>query len=319
MRPLLHALAVACATAALSSPVAAQTIGARQVPLAQSLTGAALDDYTSATMLMKNGDFAGAMSKYGQAYDLAKDPRLLFNMAICARNLHQYARMQKLLEGYRREAASSMTAEDAGEVSQALAAIKNLVGTVKLSVTQPDATVTVDGETIGVTPLAEALVLDLGEHTVVVRKDGFATVEKVIPVSGGSDVLESIALVAQEHIARLVVSAERGATVIIDGREMGQGRFDGQVAPGLHAVSVTAAGQLPYKAEIDVRDGETRMVEVTLESEHRRPIWPWLVGGAALAAGAAIGGYFLFKPQDQATPVPAGKFAPTVMFTSWGR
>ena len=42
----------------------------------------------------------GAYAKFGQAYDLSKDPRLLFNMAICMRNQHDYARMQGLLVRY---------------------------------------------------------------------------------------------------------------------------------------------------------------------------------------------------------------------------
>ena len=62
-------------------------------PLAQTLTGAARDAFTSAQILLNNGDFAGALTKYQEAYGLSKEPRLLFNMALCERNLHAYARM----------------------------------------------------------------------------------------------------------------------------------------------------------------------------------------------------------------------------------
>ena len=85
---------------------------APQSPLSQALTGPARDAYTSAEILSRNNDFAGALSKYRQAYELSKDPRLLFNMALCERSLHAYARMQSLLVQYKREAATSIGADE---------------------------------------------------------------------------------------------------------------------------------------------------------------------------------------------------------------
>ena len=59
---------------------------------------------------------------------------------------------------------------------------------------------------------------------------------------------------------------------------------------------------------MDLRDDETRSLDVTLENEsHGGRVWPWIAGGAVVAIGAAVGGYFLLKPGDQTTPVPAGK------------
>jgi hypothetical protein len=55
---------------------------AADVPLAQTLQGPAKDAYSSAGPLFNNGDFAGAFTKYRAAYDLAKDPRLLYDMAL---------------------------------------------------------------------------------------------------------------------------------------------------------------------------------------------------------------------------------------------
>src|ERR1700722_5452883 len=46
-------------------------------PLTQTLTGAAKDAFLSAQMLLNNGDAAGALMKYAEAYGLSKDPRLL--------------------------------------------------------------------------------------------------------------------------------------------------------------------------------------------------------------------------------------------------
>jgi hypothetical protein len=83
-------------------------------------------------------------------------------------------------------------------------------------------------------------------------------------------------------------------------------------------VNVTESGKLPYKAQVDLRDGETRSLEVTLENERTgSPVWPWIVGGVAVAAGAAIGGYFLLQPQDTTTPVPIFNKNTTFQLSAW--
>jgi hypothetical protein len=75
---------------------------------------------------------------------------------------------------------------------------------------------------------------------------------------------------------------------------------------GPHEVEVTAPGKTAYKAGVDLHDRETRTLQVTLRPEGRGAVWPWVVGGAALAAGAAVGAYFLFKPSDQVAAPPTG-------------
>ena len=44
-----------------------------------------------------------------------------------------------------------------------------------------------------------------------------------------------------------------------------------------------------------------------------RPLWPWIVGGAAVVAGAVVGGYFLFKPKAEPGQVPVDKLGTVVL------
>jgi hypothetical protein len=304
---------VGCALALLPATSYAQAGVPGQTPLDQSLQGPARDAYAYAKMLFENGDFQGALAKYGQAYAHSKDPRLLYNMALCKRNLRAYARTEGLLQRYKIESGASLSPEEKTTIDAALSAIQNLVGKVTFSISEAGATVTVDGETVGTTPLPAPLVLDLGKHSVAVKKTGFEGAEQSFEVAGGAEATIAIRLAPREHMGHLMVIADDAATVVIDGKAAGRGRFDGPLAAGTHDVSVTEIGKTPYKAQIDLRDGETRSVEVTLQDEnHAKAIWPWIVGGAAVAAGAAVGGYFLFKPSPEA-PTLGGQYA-TVRF-----
>ena len=279
--------------------------------LSEALTGDAKDAYEAATVLMNNRDCAHAIAKYEEAYDSSKDARLLFDIAICHRDLRQYARMQAMLVRYEQEDTALMTADQKADAEAAIAAIHNLVGTLHLSVNETNAEVSVDGELVGTTPLATPLILDLGRHLLAVKKPGFEPEERLFEIAGGNEMSLSIGLEHHVRPARLHVVAEPGATIVIDERELARGSYDGALPPGSHAIAITEAGKKDYATRIDLADGEARTLQITLESERRAAIWPWLAGGAAVLVGAGIGGYFLFRQQDTRGPGPQGEL-PTV-------
>ena len=58
-------------------------------------------------------------------------------------------------------------------------------------------------------------------------------------------------------------------------------------------------------------------MNVTLESEkHGGSVWPWVAGGAAVVAGAVVGGYFLFKTQPAAAPLPPDQLG-SLTLSAW--
>ena len=275
--------------------------------LAQSLTGDAKEAYSAAELLFNNGDLLGAERKYRQAYDLSKDPRLLFNMAIAEKGLHAYARMREHLEQFKHEEGAAITADDKQAVDAALAAIRNLIGTVTITVDVPGAVITLDDQPVGHAPLDGPLTVDLGDHTIGVESPDFDPVKKAVTIEGGASASLDITLVRTVHSGQLVVVAEPdGATIDVDGAAVYKGRFDGPLTAESHQVRVTAPGRVPYSANVELRERETRTLQVSLVAEGHAALWPWIVGGVAVAAGAAVGGYFLFKPHDQTVDVPPG-------------
>jgi hypothetical protein len=268
-------------------------------------------------MLFNHGDFAGAEAKYRQAYDASRDPRLLFNAAVCEKSMKHYVRMREFLLRFAAEEGSAISAEDQTTVEEAVAAIKQLVGVVTVTTNVPGATVTVDDEPAGTTPLPAPLLLDLGKHRVGVNKDGFDASARTVEVAGGVASNENFTLVERSHIGQLVVVAEPDATIAVDGKVAAKERFDGPLPAGNHEVQVTAPGKAAYRSDVELRDRETRTLQVTLGAEGRHaPVWPWIVGGAVAAVGLGVGAYFLFRPQDQTSPVPPGPGG-SVTFNAW--
>lgn len=320
MKRILLGAPLLCGLIGLGSAAQAQPPGpgrgAANTPASRSaLQGPAKDAYDSAKLLVANGDFAGALAKYKQAYDLSGAPEMLFDMALCEKNLLHYARMQALLVRYASEGGASLSASDRKAVETALAAIRNLVATLRVTANADGASVVVDGEPVGTTPLAAPVAVDLGRRTIAVQKAGFEPFTTTVEAAGGGEVPVTVTLVAVQHIAHLVVESDEKAFITIDGKVVGDGRFDGPLAAGAHDLVLTEPGKRTYSAQIELRDDETRTVQATLESERHAPVWPWIVGGAVVAAGAVVGGYFLFRPGDQSAPLTGG--LSTVQLTSF--
>src|SRR5437762_13903717 len=76
-------------------------------PLTQALTGEAKADYDAGKVLASDGDFAGALIKFTSAYEQSKDARLLWNVAVCEKNMRHYSRVIATLNRYLSEGARS--------------------------------------------------------------------------------------------------------------------------------------------------------------------------------------------------------------------
>jgi PEGA domain len=312
MKTFRCGLPLLCVLACYPSAATAQTAarGTVAAPTTkQPLDGAAKAAYDSAKLLIANGDFASALEKFQQAYDLSKAPEMLFDMALCEKNLMHYSKMQALLKRYSAEGGARLSTADHKAVDTALAAIQNLVATLKVTANVDGASVIVDGVPVGTTPLASPPTVDLGRRTITVQKPDFEPFVTTVDAAGGSEVPVAATLVPVQHVAHLVVSSDEKASISINGKVAAAGRYDGPLPAGTYDVGVSEPGKRPYAAQIELRDGEARTVQVTLESERHAAVWPWVVGGAVVVAGAVVGGYFLFRPGEQNAAAPTGGLA----------
>ncbi len=239
----------------------------------------------------------------------------------------------KLLEA-RRElvACAASTCPDviqqacAKRIAEINAALPSVVLEVKDGLGQSIAAslVSVDGKPpvpVGVV----ALPMDPGPHMLRFQVAGQPPVDKNVGLLEGEKEKRIAVVVGppgpegDKPHARLVISSDAGATVAVDRQTAVRGRLDAEFPSGPHDVEVSESGKVPYRAQIELQEGETRSLTIVLEDEKKSAmIWPWIAGGVAVAAGAVIGGYFLFKPQDQTAGVPPGRTA-TLQLSLTGR
>jgi hypothetical protein len=281
--------------------------------LSETLTGDAKADYESGKLLFGDGDAAGALVKFKSAYEKSKDPRLLWNVAACEKNLRHYSKALPYLRQYLAEGGARLTDQDKKEAEELIKAIEPLTTRLKLDVNEPGAEVFIDDERVGTTPIGP-LVVDIGSRKIRVHKQDFEEVLREVQVAGGAEMPLEIKLARIVHEGRINVRAPADATIEIDGKTVGVGTWSGTLPSGGHTLRVTAQKKRPYQTELYLQDKESREVGVTLEAEPSKglPAWAWIAGGVVVVGGLTTAGILIFKPEDKYEG-PSGNLSPGIV------
>lgn len=233
-------------------------------------------------------------------------------MAVCEKELRHYARAARLVSRYLNEGGVLISNEQRRTATDTETALRAFYSTVVLNGVPAGASVQVDGSTVGRTPLTEPLLLDLGTRRVRVEAAGYQPFLTNLEVPGSNRMELSVKLVRAPAVAAVaprlsVTSSGVSDTISVDGKVLGSQRWAGTVSVGEHTIRVSAADKKPYETRVNLAAGSSQSLDVKLEAErHRSTVWYWVAGGTALAAGAVVGGYFVFKPQDKPGAHPSG-------------
>jgi hypothetical protein len=263
VRSLVAALALAaCAVAGRVPPAAAAPTGApspARVAEARKL-------FETGLKLYGEGSYREALAAFLRANDLAPRASIQRNIAQCHRDLKDftgaYDAYRTLLATY----GSSMSVAEKRPVERAIDELVMLTGTVRVTITEPGATVSIDGHDAGVTPIGSPIRLNLGPHTVVVSKAGFETIQKDVKLSGGDEATVDGPMQPEVTTGRLVVSgpADAGVEVFVDGVDVGPAPWEGDVKPGVHVVEARGPRRASPPRQIDVPLRERAVLSLDL-------------------------------------------------------
>ena len=234
------------------------------------------DATTPASCSSATATSPGARLKFKAAYDATKDHRPLWNWAACEKNLRHYSKAQNLIADYLKDA--SISADERSDAERLRDTLAQFTAPVTFTVTEAGADIAVDGESIGQSPLAGPVTLDMGARKVDVTKAGFKPFSSSVNVGAGSNGAVSVKLDPDVHQGHLVIKATAGAAINIDGAPMGVGSWQGTLATGGHELRVTAPGMRSFHDEVTLLDDQTRTLDITLEPESSSgmPKWVWI-------------------------------------------
>ena len=138
-------------------------------------------------------DFAGAITKYEEAYDLWQNPKILTNIGTAAWELGRFAEAADAYDRYLLDAPAGDPSRP--EVEKALAEVLPKVGTLKLEIMGTATRVIVDGELVDNRRLDRVRVMP-GSHTVEATNEAGGAAKQTVEVAAGATVQVALTLAA---------------------------------------------------------------------------------------------------------------------------
>ena len=141
--------------------------------------------FSQGLKLYKDGDFDAALVQFERAYALKPNFKVLYNIAQCNFELHQYVEARNTLSRYLKDGAGSIEAERQTAVQNDLGELERRIAHLTLKVNVTGATVYVDGKKAGTTPLDAPIDVNEGQRTVSVETADRGNKQRIVRVGGG--------------------------------------------------------------------------------------------------------------------------------------
>src|SRR5688572_15989762 len=186
------------------------------------LPEAARSDWDAARELYDAGDYKAALVQFERVYTLSKNPRVLFNVGVCWKNLTHYA---LAIRAWERELAArdELGKAEVAKVEAAIQAVRPFVSSVEVQANEPGATLSIDGNDVGQTPFIEPVPIDVGRRQVRLVKPDFIPIERSVEVVQGMPLTLTFVLepVLKAAVVSVATTEDVPGTLFMDGRELG--------------------------------------------------------------------------------------------------
>ena len=163
-------------------------------------------DLTAGQRLLKKGQFEAALIKLRAAYAVEPTAAALLGVAAAERETDRtpeaYRSYERLLAG----STEGLSPDERDRAQRALAELGAVTGTVKLTVSEPSAAVTVDDRPLDADALAHPIHLSGGRHVFAAAKPGFEPLNFAVFITVGKVLETSLTLKPQAGAAPPVKS-----------------------------------------------------------------------------------------------------------------
>jgi hypothetical protein len=243
--------------------------------------------------LLNDEAWSAALAEFLISRELYPTRAATKNAGTALRKLQRYDESLDMYETLLRE-FPNMPPEARAEAQQAVAEMRDLVGTIDIRGAEPGAAIIISGQARGEWPPVTPLRVSAGAHVVRLLKDGFEPFEAKVDVAGGqtSAVQAKLRPVVASGRLRVVERSDRPLEVVIDGAPKGNAPWEGVLPVGNHAIVLRGKGRLgtaPALATVKLQQLST----VTLTAEEldaNLRVVPTPASGVVAIDGVPVGG-----------------------------
>jgi hypothetical protein len=185
----------------LCALLCASTVRAQSAPIVESadyqrVVRDALQEYHLT-------NFAEAYALFEQAHQLQPSARTWRCLGMTSFELRQYVRSEIELKAALADTRQPLTAAQHSEVIGLLDRVAHYVGKVAIHTKPSAASIALDGQSVPMHGQNEPLTVNLGDHELVVRADGYQTAVRKLSVEGGKAQSVEIELTAVSAAAEI--------------------------------------------------------------------------------------------------------------------
>ena len=178
---LCFALTAGSAWAQAETPAPAS---APSAPKSAEVLKEAGERYARGLTLYGDGEFLLALVEFERAYQLSNNYKVLYNIGQVRIQLARYAKAKEALEEYLKAGGTSLSAERTQAVNKDLATLAERTASLNVMTSEVGADISLDGKVIGTSPLTAPLIVDAGEHNLVLHKVGFYDAAQSFTLAG---------------------------------------------------------------------------------------------------------------------------------------
>jgi tetratricopeptide (TPR) repeat protein len=139
------------------------------------------------------GKYELAVAAFKQAYALKAAPEILRNLGAAELKAGHRKEGARHLAEYLRS-ATNLPEDERADIEKELTKAERALSRIQVQVTPADATVSVDGESVGSWVASDPLHVEPGEHGLTVKKSGFETAERTVTTRAGQQQVVEVEL-----------------------------------------------------------------------------------------------------------------------------
>lgn len=189
--------------------------------------------------LRESNQADAALEHFRRVWESTRYPRALAQIAVTEQTLGRWVEADRSFRAVLALSAHPWVQQNRARVEQSLATVGEHLGEFEVSGVPPGTELWVDDQRVATTPLAAALRLTIGTHTLELRAEGFVTARRALLINARSMTRETVVMVREAASPAAHEGPTPPATVLVTDSDPGRTqRIFGWVSLGLAAVGV---------------------------------------------------------------------------------
>jgi tetratricopeptide (TPR) repeat protein len=263
--------------------------------------------YARGLTLYGDGEFLLALVEFERAYQLSNNYKVLYNIGQVRIQLGRYAKAKEALEDYLKAGGTSLSAERTQAVNKDLATLAERTATLNIITPEVGADISLDGKVIATSPLSAPLIVDAGEHNLVLHKAGFYDAAQSVTLAG-HDQLELTVELKPIPVAIQGKSGDERSPLVATGKHSTTPMWVSWAATGTLAATAGVVGYFGISKANDLESMRTEynvsreQLDKTQRSARTLLAISDITAGLAVVAGGVALYLTLSRPSEKPSP-----------------